>query len=143
MAEHPVSGTDVLLFIGTDGITYSKIICLTTNGITRATAEVDAASKCGPYTLPGAQTNGVSFEGNIIADPDAGTVSNDDLDDWWRNKTTIHWKMGKTVPIDGDITYFGTGFIAQLDESYANNAAGTFTGTIGVYGLIQKTTATS
>jgi len=143
MAQHPISGTDVILMIGLDGITYKNVICLTSNGITRATAEIDAASKCGPYTLPGAQTNGVSFEGQVIADPSAGNISNDDLDDYWRNKTTIYWKMGKAVPVLGDVTYLGTGFIAQLDENYGNNEAATMTGTIGVFGLIQKTTATS
>ena len=33
MAERKVPGNDVLLFVGTDGITYDTIVCLTSNGI--------------------------------------------------------------------------------------------------------------
>ena len=143
MAERKISGDDVLLFIGTDGVTYNTVVCLTSQSVTRATSEIEANTKCGPDRLPGTQTNGVSFEGQILLDPDSGKISVDDLDDYWRNKTTIYWKMGKSIPTEGDITYYGTGFISQLDETYAQDAPSTFTGSIGVYGTINKTTATS
>lgn len=143
MAQHKVSGNDVLLFIGTDGNTYNTIVCLTQNAITRAINIIEANSKCGPDTLPGVLSNGVTFEGQVMFDPVGGTVSVDDLDDYWRNKTTIYWKMGKANPVIGDITYSGTGFIAQLDETAAQDSPMTFSGTIGVYGTISKSTATS
>lgn len=143
MAEHKISGDDVLLFIGTDGVTYDTVVCLTSNGITRATNTIDAKTKCGPDSQPGTQTNGVSFEGQVLADPSSGKISTDELDDHWRNKTTIYWKMGKLSPLVGDVTYSGTGFIAQLDETFAQDTSATFSGTIGVYGIISKTTATS
>lgn len=143
MAERKVSGNDVLLFIGTDGITYDTIVCLTSNGITRATGEIEANTKCGPDKLPGTQTNSVSFEGQILVEPSAGKASTDQLDDYWRNTTTIYWKMGKVNPGIGDVTYYGTGYISKLDENYAQDSSGTFTGTIAPYGIINKTTATS
>lgn len=143
MAEHKVSGNDVLLFIGTDGITYNTVVCLTSNSVTRTTNIIDAKSKCGPDKLPGTQDNGVSFEGQLMADPSGGRTSVDELDDYWRNITTIYWKVGKAVPIVGDITYSGTGFISKLDETAAQDTPVTFSGEIGVYGTIAKTTATS
>lgn len=143
MAEHKINGTDVLLFIGTDGITYPTVVCLTTQTVSRTTNEIDAKSKCGPDKLPGTQDNGVTFEGQIMADTAGGRISVDDIDDYWRNKTTIYWRVGKAVPITGDITYFGTGFISKLDDTYAQDAVATFSGAISPYGLISKTTATS
>lgn len=143
MAEHKLSGNDVLLFVGTDGITYNTVVCLTSNGITRARNEIDANTKCGADKLAGVQSNGLTFEGQNMYDPSAGRVSVDDLDDYWRNNTTVYWKMGKAVPAIGDVTYSGTGFISQLDETFAQDTPSTFTGAIGVYGVIAKTTATS
>ena len=143
MAEHKLSGNDVLLFIGTDGINYNTVICLTSNAITRATNEIDANTKCGPDKLPGVQSNTLTFEGQSMYDPTSNRVSVDDLDDYWRNITTIYWKMGPAVPSVGDITYSGTGFISQLDETFAQDTPSTFSGAIGLYGVISKTTATS
>ena len=143
MAEHKVSGDDVFLFLGTDGNTYSTVICLTSQSYTRATNLIDAKTKCGPDKLPGTQDVNVTFEGQSMYDPAAGKVSTDDLDDWWTNKTTVYWKIGKLVPEVGDITYTGTGFIGQLDETYAMDTPSTFSGSIGVYGMPEKSTATS
>lgn len=143
MAEHKINGTDVLLFIGLDGITYETVICLTSQSVTRATNQIDAKSKCGPDKLPGTQDNNITFEGQIMADPGTGKTSTDELDDHWRNMTTIYYKMGKVTPIIGDVTYYGTGFISKLDETFAQDAVATFSGEIAPYGLISKTTATS
>ena len=143
MAEHKINGTDWLLFMGFDGINYNTVVCLTSQTVDRTTNEIDAKSKCGPDKLPGTQDNGVSFEGQVMADPSTGRISTDDMDDYWRNKTTIYWKVGKAVPVVGDVTYYGTGFIAKLSETGAQDAVLTFSGAIGVYGTISKTTATS
>lgn len=147
MAEHKISGNDVLLFIDASGTppytNYNLVVCLTSQTLTRTTNEIDAKSKCGPDKQPGTQDNGITFDGQIIYDPAAGRISDDDLDDAWRNKTTIGFKMGKAVPAIGDVTYFGTGFISKLDNTYGEDAPSLFSGAIGPYGLINKTTATS
>ena len=143
MAEHKINGTDVLMFIGLDGVTYDTVICLTSQSVTRTTNEIDAKSKCGTDKITGTQDNQVTFEGQVMADPDSGETSTDELDDHWRNMTTIYWKVGKAVPIVGDVTYYGTGFVSKLDEVFAQDAVATFSGAISPYGLISKTTATS
>jgi hypothetical protein len=132
MAEHKLSGDDVVLMISDDGTTYNTVVCLTSNGITRATNEIDAKTKCGPDKLPGTQELAVNFEGQIAYD--TGNASLEDLYDYWANKSTVYWKMGPASPITGDITFSGTGFISALDDTYAMDSPGTFSGTIGVYG---------
>jgi predicted secreted protein len=131
MAQHKISGNDVLLMISDDGVTYDTIVCLTSNGITRATNSIDAKTKCGPDTLPGTQDIAVNFEGQVMLDV-AGSM--EDLYDYWSNKTTIYWKMGPVSPATGDITWSGTGFISQLDDTYAQDTPGTFSGAISIYG---------
>jgi len=143
MAEHKVNGTDVLLFLGLNGVIYNTVVCLTSQSVTRLTNEIDAKSKCGPDKLPGTKDNGVSFEGQILADPSSGTISTDDIDDYWRNTTTVYWKMGKAIPAIGDVTYSGTAFISKLDETFAMDTPGTFSGALGIYGTMSKTTETS
>lgn len=143
MAEHKINGTDVLLFLSRDGVTYSTVVCLTSETVTRTTNEIDAKSKCGPDKLPGTQDNNISFEGQVMADPSTGRVSTDEIDDMWRDKTTVYYRVGKASPIIGDVTYSGTGFISALEEVFAQDAVATFTGTLSPYGLIGKTTATS
>ena len=132
MAEHKISGNDMLLMLSTDGTTFSTIVCLTSNGITRATAEIDAKTKCGPDKLPGSQDVALSFEGQVMLD--TANSSLEDLYTYWSNKTTIFWKMGPVSPSTGDITWSGTGFISKLDDTYAQDAPGTFSGAIGIYG---------
>lgn len=145
--ENKISGNDILLFLDTSGTppytNYKTVVCLTTNGLTRATTAIDAKSKCGPDTLPGTQSNSVTFEGQIMSDPDSNHISEDALDDAWRDVTTVGFKMGKVAPGIGDVTYFGTGFISKLDDTFGDDAVGTFQAEISIYGLVNKTTATS
>lgn len=139
MANTPISGNDILLFIDpTGGTAYELIVCLKSQSITRTTSEIDAKSKCGPFKLAGSQDNTVSFDGQSIYVPTTGNLGISDLHDLWVNKTKIGWKYGKTVPVTGDVVYSGTGFISKLDETSGEDAAVTFTGAIGVYGLINK-----
>lgn len=144
MAQRELRSNDVLLFINETGSEpYETIICLTSNSITRTTSEITTSTKCGPSTAPGAQTNSISFEGNIMVDPDAGSASAVALIDWWTNQTVIFFKMGVAVPSIGDFTYYGSGFISALSETYGLDAAATFSGTISPDGLVSITTATS
>jgi len=143
MARRELRSNDVLLFIGTDGVTYPVVVCLTSNSITRTTAEITTSSKCGPSTAPGAKTNSVSFEGNIVVDPDSGETSIVDLIGYYIDDTTIYFKMGEIEPSIGSFTYFGSGFISALSETYAVYAAATFSDIISLAGLVTIRTVTS
>lgn len=140
MAERKVTGDDILLFIDPAGGTdYSLVICLTSQSITRSTNEIDARSKCGPDKQPGSKEIGISFEGQQMWDPGTDRISESDLHDLWNNQTTIGWKYGKETPVSDDVTYSGTGFISQLDNTANQDEVATFSGSIGVYGSITKT----
>lgn len=135
-----ISGSDVLLFIDMAGGTnYKSVICLTSHDIKRTTNIIDAASKCGPSKLPGVQDIAVDFAGIQVWDIDNTDISSADLHDAWVDKRTIGFKMATAVPGDGDVTYSGTGFLADLSDTYAQNSAATFTATIGVFGQLTKT----
>lgn len=134
MAQRKVNGKDILLFIDpAGGVDYKTLVCLTSNGLNRTTSIIDAASKCGPDSQAGPQTISVPFAGQIMVDPDADKASEGDLHDLWVNSTTIGWKIGPAVPVDGDVIYEGTGFISDLSSTQDMNGA-TFTGTIAVSG---------
>lgn len=140
MAQRKVNGKDIFLFIDPAGGTdYSTIICLTTQSMKRATTIIDAASKCGPDSSPGAKTIGVDFSGHQMVSTDAGKISGADLHDLWVSSATVGWKMGPAVPQDGDPIYEGSGFVATLDDTYDLNNPATFSGSIGVYGTPSKT----
>lgn len=143
MSAHKISSNDTVLLLSRDNITFNTVVCLTGWVITRSTTEIDAKSFCGPDKLPGAQDNGVTFEGQVMEDPISGQVSTDDLIDFWITKGLIYWKIGKLIPQIGDETDYGTGWISQLDKTGATDAIVTFSGAIGVYGLMGHTTATS
>lgn len=130
MAQVEVSGSDILLFIDPlGGTAYDTLVCLTSNSITGSTDTINSSSKCGTSSSPGTQTNDVSFEGNYMKDLDGGNISGADLWDLWKNKTNFSWKMGPVVPVPGDDTYYGTGFLSTLTLTFPDGVA-TYSGTI-------------
>lgn len=140
MAERKISGVDKLLFIDPNGGTnYDLVVCLTSQSLERTTNTIDAASKCGPDKLPGAQEITVNFEGQEVLSPDANRISEADLHDLWENKTTIGWKYGVATPADGDVSYSGQGFISDLTADSGMDDPSTFNATIAVKGAITKT----
>jgi hypothetical protein len=135
MSEHKLSGTSVLLYIDPAGGTaYDTVVCLTSQSWTGSTNVIDATSKCGPDSLPGTQTNSVSFEGQHLYDPAVGKLSGVSLFDLWQGKTTVGWKISPAIPITGDEILSGTGFISELSKTYGQADPSTFTGTLSIYG---------
>lgn len=139
MAERPVNGKDVLLFIDSAGGTdYDLIVCLTSNSKNIATSVIDSASKCGPSSSAGPTTVSVDFAGQIMADPDTGHISEGDLHDLIIAGTTVGWMMGPEDPEDEDDIYSGTGFFSSLNSVWDMNGA-TFSGTLSPDGTPSHT----
>lgn len=143
MAQRKLRGNDMLLYISRDGVTYDTVICLTSETYSATTEEIDAATKCGADTQAGPQKFSLSFEGQIMLDPSGSQVSEDELDDYQVNVTTVYWKLAEVSPSIGSVQYTGTGFISELTRTYGLNAPATFSGKIGIYGTPTKSTATS
>lgn len=135
MAEHKLSGADILLFIDpAGGTSYKTLVCLTNQSFTGSSNVIDATSKCGADSLPGTQSNSISFEGQQLFDPETGRVSVISLHSLWQNKTTIGWKIAPVSPVAGDEIMTGTGFISELGKTYDQNSPAAFTGTLSIYG---------
>lgn len=140
MAEHKLSGKEILLYLDPAGGTdYSTVVCLTNQTWQGTSNVIDATSKCGPDTLPGTQTNSVTFEGQQLFHPASGTVSGASLFDLWKNSTTVGWKISPTTPIDGDEILSGTGWISDLSKNYNQTDPSTFSGTLSIYGSTTQT----
>ena len=136
-----INGKDILLFIDPAGATdYDTVVCLTSNGLNRSTATEDASSKCGPDVGPGSQTITIPFAGFVVVEPGTGRMSSPSMNDLWKNSTNIGWKIGPVTPTTGDVTYTGTGWISNLDETFDQNGRATYTGTIQVTGNITQAT---
>lgn len=139
MAERQIAGHDVFLFIDPlGGADYDTLVCLTSKSLNRTTATIDASTQCGVGSGPGTKTADVGFEGVQVWDPDTGRISGADLHDLWDASTTFSWKLAKAIPVEGDVTYSGTGFLTSLSDTYGEGNA-TFTGSISVASDVTKT----
>jgi hypothetical protein len=134
MAERKIKGKDIVLTLDTD-----LVVCLTSQSLTRATATIDSASKCGADQAQGKQTLGIDFEGHIIFSPDANRVGISALHDWWEDGDEIPFTYGPATPVTGDVVYSGTAFIAKLDETAGLEERATFSASLGIVGAITKT----
>ena len=142
--KRELKANDVFIFISYDGgTTYSKVICLTSNGISRSTSVIESSTKCGVTSVPGAITRSISGEGVVFLDPDANETSLVDFIDLFDNGTEFFFKMGVAFPGEGDYTTMGEGYFSALDETYAVDASATFSFTITPTGALTTTLATS
>jgi len=136
MAEHKVEGSNMLLFIDSNGGTdYDIVVCLTSVSKADSVTVVDAASACGPDKSPGSVELSYAFEGQHLQDPTTGSISGTDLRILLRGEQTIGWKIAPETPVEGDEIESGTGFLSELSSTYAFDSVGTFTGTIQPYGI--------
>jgi hypothetical protein len=142
MAEHKLSGKDVLLFIDPTNAAppvYSTVVCLTKHSFEATSDEIDASSKCGPDTLPGKVKEGpINFDGIQLFDPANGKISGADLFALLQGQTTIAWKIEPITPVTGDIVKTGKGFISKISEDYDFNNPCTFSATISIKGNVEQ-----
>jgi len=136
MAEHKIQGGDMLLFIDpTGGTNYDTVVCLTSVSSNDSVSVVDASSACGPDKSPGTVEVSISFEGQHLQDPNAGSISGSNLLQLLRAEQTIGWKLSPASPVAGDEIQEGTGFISELSSTYSYDTIGVFTMSISPYGL--------
>ncbi|CAL1518204.1 hypothetical protein [Chitinophaga sp. MM2321] len=141
MAERKVNGGDVVIRI-TEGVTDILLVCQVEHTFDRSRDAIDAGSKCGPDNLPG-DTPTFEISGTaqiLLGDTDEavfnGKLSEAKMDEFFRGKTVFAWAMGPAsgVPVPGDVTYSGNGFLTSLSTTYSNNEVATFDFTISVKG---------
>lgn len=141
MAERKVNGGDVVIRI-TEAGQDLLLVCQVEHNFDRSRDSIDANSKCGPDTIPGdAPTYEISGTAQILlGDTDDGVfnqkLSEARMDQLFRSKSVFPWIMGPAsgIPIPGDVTYSGNGFLTSLSTTYPNNDVATFDFTISVKG---------
>ena len=136
MAETKVSARDYILLADlTGGTTFLPIACLTTNSLTSTVNTIDATSKCGDQFQPGPSFT-QSFKADGFAIDETGTPAKDSYQQLYAAhaaRTVFPMKMGKAVPVAGDITYSGTVWISNFDVNAADKDDVKFTATFVVY----------
>jgi hypothetical protein len=138
MPETKVSGRDYILLadINNDG-TFKPVACLTSNSLTSTLGTIDATSKCGDQYTPNQSFN-QSFECEGFAIDETGVPSKDSYQQLYAAhaaQTLFAIKMGKAVPVAGDITYGGAGqlvFISNFGVNAADKDDVKFTATFVV-----------
>lgn len=134
MAERKITNNTMLLFLGTNGINYDTVVCLTSIKDDFQLDEIDASTLCGPDKTPGDITGTVTGEGQHLLDPATGKVSGKGLFDYFVGKTTLYYKIGPALPVSGDVISKGQCFISALGNAYAYNTQSTFSLTLSVKG---------
>jgi len=140
MAEREIAGKNLLFFIDpANGTNYSLVVCLTSQSYTRTANVIDATTKCGTKKLNGTKDRTIEIEGQVIYAPDAGRISEGDLDDIFEDDTPIGWKFGQAVPEEGDVIYSGLdGVISNLAITAPLEGITTFTATVQLSGVPTK-----
>lgn len=135
MAARKMVGKDnVLLIDPVGGVTYQTVLCLTENSFEIANDIIDAKTKCGADNIPGAQSFVVSCAGQLMVDGGATELDAAELYGLASAVTTIGWKIGKVTPASKDVSWAGTGFLANLKMSFPQDGPATFTCDLGIYG---------
>lgn len=136
-----VEASTVFLFIDPAGGTdYSSLVCLTNFKFPRKINMINADTMCGPDKKAGTLDIGdITFDGQTFINPSTGEISSVNLHNLLINKTTIGWKIAPAVILPGSETFYGTGVVSGLDNDYSFDKVGSFSGSIGVYGVPVQT----
>ena len=129
----------VLLDTANTGASYDLVVCLTSNSFERSANVIDASSKCGTYKLNGVKERTIQLEGIIQKSPDAGTLTEGDLNDIFENDTKVAWLFGPENPGPDDIYYTGiNAIISNITYTAPQDGAATFSATMQLNGVPVK-----
>lgn len=133
MAERAITGKDIVMKLDLEGGTsYDTIICLTSNTVGITVEQIDSITKCGNKKLPGNAGYTATFEGELMVDPDTGTISAAEIFAVAKAKTTVGFYIGPATAVEGDPVYTGTAFIASLEQTFGVGDPATFSGELGI-----------
>lgn len=135
MAEAKIKAKDWVVYVSEDaGTTYKPVACLTSNEFSSSNSPIEANSKCGNEMLPGdIIEQSIDVEGFAITETGTPTkVSASKLYDLMIDKTVFTCKIAKASPVAGDITYTGTVFVSDWNESSDDGDLNNFTATFTV-----------
>lgn len=138
MAAIPVEGKNIVMMLDTTnvGTTYDLIVCQTGGSFERTANVIDASSKCGTYKLNGIKDRTIQIDGIIMKSPDAGTLTEGDLNTIFENDTAVAWLWGVETGTAQDVWYTGTGaIISGVTYTAPQDGAATFSATFQLNGV--------
>jgi hypothetical protein len=141
MAITPIEGKRYVILIDTanTGSSYDLVVCLTSNSFERSANVIDASSKCGTAKLNGVKERTIQLEGNVQKAPDAGQITEGDLNDIFENDTKVAWLFGPENPEAGEVYYTGVdAIVSNLTLTAPQDGALTFSGTMQLNGVPVK-----
>lgn len=141
MAAIPVEGKNIVMLIDTTnvGTDYDLIVCQTGGSFERTANVNDASSKCGTYKLNGVKDRTIQIDGIIMKTPDAGTLTEGDLNDIFEGDTPVAWLWGPQVGDGDDVWYTGVGaIISGVTYTAPQDGAATFSATFQLNGVPVK-----
>ncbi len=142
MAERTVIGKNVWLFIKPLVGPVIPIKCLTSHSITASQEISNVVTKCGRKKQPqGDPDFQITGEGQIMlfTNPDTGaSYSSVDLLNLLKSGDRVDVVSGPAsgIPVEGDVTYTGSGFVSQWEETYPAAEESTFTFTFDLETLV-------
>lgn len=113
--------------------------CVTTNGLDKASDEIDGGSKCGPLTVPGTATWTASVGGFFELDPLTTQVSGETMFGWGKDESERQWRMR-----NADNSYYRV-FLARIgnyNEQADYNTLVNFTADLLINGVPDNTPPT-
>ncbi len=138
MPQIPIEGKTIVMQIDITnvGSSYDLIVCQTGGSFERTANIIDANSKCGPFKLNGLKDRTIQIEGLIMKDPDAGNLTEGDLNDIFEGDTKVAWMWGAVNPGPNDIYYTGSNaIISGVTYTAPQDGAATFSATFQLNGV--------
>ncbi len=138
MAEIPVEAKLQVFLIDTanTGASYDLVVCLTDNSFERAANVIDASSKCGTVKMNGVKERTIQLSGIIMKTPDAGHLTEGDLNNIFEADTKFAWLFGPEDPDADDRYYTGeNAIISNLTYTAPKEGPATFSATVQLNGV--------
>jgi len=144
MAQRTVIGKNVWLFIRTGPSTVIPIKCLTEHTITASQEISNTVTKCGRIKAPlGDPDYQITGAGQIMLFTDADTTTNYSAKDLFAMlavglEVEVVSGPASGIPVEGDVTYSGLGYITEWENAYPAAEESTFTFTIDINGVLTQ-----
>lgn len=127
MANTPFNGSAVGLYLKkTDDIAgeYQLLVCSTDLGLSQTANEIDASSKCGPYTLAGIKEGEITVTAQMLVDAaTTGTIGVKEVREGFSDNVSWDFKItdNPTAPTIEDVS--GQVIITSMDFNWSNDEA--------------------
>ena len=132
----PKSGNLVKLYLRETGSTtaFKYVVCNTTLSLDGTAEEISTTTKCGVLKAAGTTSFEIPFAGVTDFAGTAGTISANDLYNWFAANTSVDFVIGDAATAGTVLDFSGVAFITSLTVSSEVDNFISFDGTLSVNG---------